>query len=193
MLNKKPTITTVAVLTGAILGLGATSSSPIQPAQAEEKPSMESAITNEKAAEKLNQLYNRAFIGKSISYASDFQINKTTQKEVHKALGQPMPANENSEFDIYTATMGSPGFGFSYNENGTIQQIRYFGRNVERQQDIGGVTPAVLSSKLGSADNIRFISSTGEMNYIYKTGKYEIQFVIGRDNTVSHVNLMVKE
>lgn len=191
MLNKTTKITTVALLTGA-LGLSA-ASSPIPSAQAEEQPAVQSSITNESAAKKLNDLYDRAFLGKSISYASDFKVNQTTRSEIHQRLGQPVPIDENSEFDIYTATMGSPGFGFSYNKNGTIKQIRYFGRNVERQQDIGGITPAVLSEQLGSADHIRFISTTGEVNYIYNTGKYEIQFVVGSDNTVDHVNLVERE
>ncbi|WP_307272667.1 hypothetical protein [Peribacillus sp. V2I11] len=28
------------------------------------------------------------------------------------------------------------------------------------------------------------------MNYIYETGNYELQFIVGEDQTVDHINLL---
>lgn len=92
--------------------------------------------------------------------------------------------------------MGQPGYGFAYNKDNTISEIRNFGTAVERQTNLGGITPDLLKKQLGRADKILKDPGTGEKDYVYKTGRYELHFVIGDnpiisgyDQTVNHVNL----
>ena len=123
--------------------------------------------------------------------AMGLKINENTQKEVYDTFGSPPePGNTDETFDYYHAEMGHPGFAFAYNDDKTISQIRYFGTNVERDHNLGSITPKVLGKQLGSADEIRHISSTNEINYIYKTGNYELQFIVGENQTVDHINLL---
>ncbi|MDM5219609.1 YjgB family protein [Peribacillus sp. NJ11] len=147
-----------------------------------------SGIPKEHALTTLHEIYNKAFSGEMPYTAKGLTISENTKKEVYETFGSPPePGNTDETFDYYHAEMGHPGFAFAYNDDKTISQIRYFGTNVER---LGSITPKVLGKQLGSADEIRHISSTNEINYIYKTGNYELQFIVGEDQTVDHINLL---
>ncbi|MFJ7510994.1 YjgB family protein [Peribacillus simplex] len=150
-----------------------------------------SGIAKEPALTTLSEIYNKAISGEMPYTAMGLKINENTQKEVYETFGSPPePGNTDETFDYYHAEMGHPGFAFAYNDDKTISQIRYFGTNVERDHNLGSITPKVLGKQLGSADEIRHISSTNEINYIYKTGNYELQFIVGENQTVDHINLL---
>ncbi|TCP21701.1 uncharacterized protein DUF4309 [Scopulibacillus darangshiensis] len=124
----------------------------------------------------------------------DLKINKSTKKDVHNRLGNPEKVD--GQFDLYSWEMGQPGYGFAYNEDNTISEIRNFGTGVERQTNLGGITPDLLGQQLGIADKILKVPGTDETDYVYNTGDYELHFVIGDnpiingfDQTVNHVNL----
>ncbi|MEN1969502.1 YjgB family protein [Lentibacillus sp. N15] len=153
-----------------------------------------SSITNQEAAENVNSIYDHAYSGEMPSEVHGLKINKSTKEDVHQKLGDPQEVD--GQFDLYHWEMGNSGYGFAYNEDNTIKEIRDFGTGVERQNNLGGVTPAVLNEQFGKADAILAVPNTDEMDYVYKTGDYELHFVIG-DNpimeghkqTVNHVNL----
>ena len=63
---------------------------------------------------------------------------------------------------------------------------------VERRLNLGSVTPDVLSKQIGSADKILTVPKTGETDYVYHTGQYELRFVIGSDQKADHVNLKAR-
>jgi hypothetical protein len=191
MLNKKPKMFAATILTGSILGLGATYSTSIEPAHADQVKIVHASTYQQDAVKKLKMIYHKAFTGQMPFAAEGLKINKSTKKDVHKALGTPEMVS--GGFDYYHAEMGHPGFAFAYNKNKTISQIRYFGTNVERKDNLGSITPKVLSKQIGSADYIRGVKGTNEINYIYKTGKYELEFIVGKDHTVNHVNLKPAE
>lgn len=60
--------------------------------------------------------------------------------------------------------MGNPGFAFHYDAKGKIDEIRYFGTNVEKETNIGGMTPSLLKKQLGPADSVSTIPQTKEKN-----------------------------
>lgn len=150
-----------------------------------------SSITNQEAAGTLNNIYDHAFIGEMPGEDHAFRINESTKEDIHEKLGNPQEVD--GQFDLYHWEMGNPGYGFAYNEDNTVSEIRYFGTGVERQQNLGGITPAVLSEQIGKADTILAVPDTNEMDYVYKTGDYELHFVVGSDQTVDHVNLKEAE
>ena len=177
------------ILTGSLLGAGPSFST--EPVEAASTMDSASAIAKEDALTTLHEIYNKAFSGEMPYTAMGLKINENTQKEVYETFGSPPePGTTDETFDYYHAEMGQPGFAFAYNDDKTISQIRYFGTNVERDHNLGSITPKVLGNQLGSADEIRHISSTNEINYIYRTGNYELQFIVGENQTVDHINLL---
>ncbi|MED1203599.1 YjgB family protein [Heyndrickxia acidicola] len=188
MFSKKAKIFMGTILTGTVLGMGAAYSTSLEPAHADQMKTEYTANTYQQdAVKKLKLIYKDAFKGHMPFAASGFILNKSTQKDVHKAFGAPMSVS--GGFDIYHAEMGNPGFAFSYNKNKTIAQIRYFGTNVERKDNLGSITPKVLGKVIGSADHIRNVKGTNEINYVYDTGKYQLEFIVRKDQTVDHINL----
>ncbi|WP_409296611.1 YjgB family protein [Peribacillus sp. SCS-26] len=189
MLSKKPTVPIAAALflTGSVTLTGA--AFPIEPAHASVVES-EDDTAQEDAVKKLHEIHDSAYHGGFPGNAESFILHKTTRTDIQDRWGPaPMPRTTDSPFDIYGANMGNPGYGFSYDKNNIVKEIRFFGTNVERGHNLGGITAAVLGRELGSADYIRSIPGTGETSYIYETGNYELQFVIGTDGTADHVNL----
>ena len=149
-----------------------------------------SSITNPQAVDTLHEIYKSAFNGEMPHLPKDFIISEDKRKDVRATFGQP---SGNSSFDVYPAEMGHPGYAFAYKKDGTISQIRYFGTNVERQMNLGSITPKVLGKEIGSADLIRTVPGTHERDYIYHTGEYELHFIVGDDQTVNHINLKEKK
>lgn len=188
--KKRAVLLTASLLTGSVLGAGALSYDGAAAHAASINAHSDQDIAHKDAVKKLHELYNSAYSGQMPNNAKGLIINDSTQKDVHKRWGPPEePITKDNPFDIYHATMGQPGYGFSYHKDKTIKEIRYFGTNVERQHNLGGITVKVLSHEIGSADHIRSVPGTGEVNYIYNTDNFQIQFIIGKDGTTSHVNL----
>lgn len=90
-----------------------------------------------------------------------------------------------------------PDLLFTMIAKGKIDEIRYFGTNVEKETNIGGMTPSLLKKQLGPADSVSTIPQTKEKKYVYQTGDYELEFIVGHDPdmsqhelTVLHINLI---
>ncbi|QYX44707.1 YjgB family protein [Bacillus inaquosorum] len=184
-------LTAAAVLTGTLSGLGAASFST--PAKGVTQTNTLSENTNQSAAELVKNLYSTAYTGEMPQQAQGLTVNKSTKGDVHAALGEPKrPSGGDNRFDLYHWNMGQPGYGFSYHKDMTISEIRYFGTGVERQLNLGGVTPEVLQNEIGPANRVLTVPFTDEIDYVYDTGRYELHFVIGKDQTADHVNLKAK-
>ncbi|MBT2573756.1 YjgB family protein [Bacillus sp. ISL-51] len=189
MLKKKTLITglSAVVLTGTVFGAEAFSDSePVHAAAASETP-------DQSAKELVNRLYQSAFKGEMPQDVKGLKINQSTKQDVYDKIGEPeRKADGSNPFDLYSWNMGHPGYGFSYRENGTISEIRYFGTGVERRFNLGSVTPDVLSKQIGSADKTLAVPGTGETDYVYNTGDYELHFVIGSGQKADHVNVKAR-
>lgn len=187
MNNKIPKSVAGIVIAGSVFG-GAAISTPNSVIQAVEKPSELSITSNKESIQTLRLIVEKAYNGEMPFTAKGLKINKSTHEDVQKKFGIP-PEPSGNGYDFYHPEMGHPGFAFAYNKNHTLREIRYFGTNVGRETNLGGITPQTLSNRIGSADLIRGVKGTNEINYIYKIGEYELQFIVGEDNTVNHVNL----
>ncbi|GGH77811.1 hypothetical protein JOD43_001436 [Pullulanibacillus pueri] len=190
MRSKKPAtkIATASLLSLSLLGLGVPSF--MGSADAASGPSVTSSQKNTKAITTLNQLYNQAFSGEMPKLVHGLKVDTSTIDDVHHQIGLPEePAQPDDPFEKYHGSMGQASYAFAYGATGRIAEIRYFGTQIERQQNLGGITPAVLSQQIGSADHILSVPETNETDYVYQTGNYELHFVVGEDQTVDHVNL----
>ncbi|MEC0544735.1 YjgB family protein [Bacillus inaquosorum] len=184
-------LTSAVVLTGTLSSFGAASFST--PAKGVTQTNTLSENTNQSAAELVKNLYSTAYTGEMPQQAQGLTVNKSTKGDVHAALGEPeRPVGGDNRFDLYHWNMGHPGYGFSYHKDMTISEIRYFGTGVERQLNLGGVTPEVLQNEIGPANRVLTVPFTDEIDYVYDTGRYELHFVIGTDQTADHVNLKAK-
>ncbi|OLQ57837.1 hypothetical protein BHT94_01775 [Bacillus licheniformis] len=184
-------ITAAAAVTSSFTGFGAAAFSA--PAKAAAQTNTLSEHTNQSAANLVKNLYSTAYRGEMPHQAHGLTINKSTKGDVHARLGEPeRPVGGDNRFDLYHWNMGQPGYGFSYHKDMTISEIRYFGTGVERQLNLGGVTPEVLQNEIGPANRVLAVPFTDEIDYVYDTGRYELHFVIGKDQTADHVNLKAK-
>lgn len=191
MQKKAKQLISASLVTGAAIAGTAFGLTDGNAAEASQVKVTAQANENQGAINTANSLYNSAFKGQFPKVVEGLKIGVSTKADVYKKIGTPeMPASGSSSFDVYSANMGNPGYAFSYNTNGTIKEIRYFGTNVERQTNLGRVTPVLLEKQFGVADEIRKVPGTGEKDYVYKTGKYEVRFIIKQDGTASHVNLV---
>ncbi|ASK60709.1 hypothetical protein CFK37_00035 [Virgibacillus phasianinus] len=197
MRSTKPVVKVIAasVLTGSVLvGVPSLAGS----VHATSNQAEISHHTNQNAVGYLNEIYHSAFEGEMPGYVQGLNINQATKKEVHNKLGNPGMVDH--QFELYGWEMGQAGHGFSYNKDNTIAEIRNFGTGVERQTNLGRITPDLLGNQLGTADKILNVPGTDETDYVYQTGDYELHFVIGDndiikgfDQTVNHVNLKKAE
>lgn len=189
MLKKKTLATglSAVMLTGCAFGAEAFSvTQPVHAAAA-------SKTENQRAQELVNSLDQSAFKGEMPQHVKGLKINQSTRQDVYDKIGEPeQKADSRNPFDLYSWNMGNPGYGFSYHKNGKISEIRYFGTGVERRLNLGGVTPDVLIKQIGSADKILTVPKTGETDYVYHTGQYELRFVIGSDQKADHVSLKAR-
>lgn len=188
--------TTAFVVTASLASFALIGFSPTDSAHAMTKAAVEQSVPQgPKTA--LNHIYKLAHKGQMPYYAEGLKMGVQTKKDVHHKLGNPYPETAQSSFDIYHAEMGNPGFAFHYDTKGKIDEIRYFGTNVEKETNIGGMTPSLLKKQLGQADSVSTIPQTKEKKYVYQTGDYELEFIVGHDPdvnqqelTVLHINLV---
>lgn len=143
--------------------------------------------------ENLNSFYKPALKGQFPGNASDFMIGKTTRSEVIKRFGPAeVPRKSSSGYDAYTATMGSPGYAFHYNKNNVLDEMRYFGTNVERQTNIGGITIPLLHQQwYAPASTTKIGSGTKQQTKVtYLRGDYKLEFIFNTSTDLDHINLL---
>ncbi|MFC5603470.1 DUF4309 domain-containing protein [Sporosarcina koreensis] len=152
----------------------------------EDETSSDDKVQKEMALDVLAGIFEDAKTGKVYRLSDGIYIGKTTRKEVIEMIGEP---EEKDTFDHYHGSMGNASYDLAYNEKGILKEARYFGTNVERQTNLGGITTKDLIENIGEPDQKREMNSTNETNYIYQVGDFELQFIMQEDGTTDHVNL----
>lgn len=142
------------------------------------------------AIETLKGIVKDAEQGMVYRFASGFTVGESTREEVYAEIAEP--EEQAGEFDFYHGSMGQASYQIKYDENDVMQEARYFGTNVERQTNLGGITKEDLMKEIGKPEEERTISATGETNIVYHVDDYELQFILGEDGTTDHVNLLKK-
>lgn len=143
------------------------------------------------ALEVLEELVEDAEWGLVYGLSDGFKIGESSREQVVAAIGEP--EEQLDGFDFYHGSMGNASYQIAYDENAVMKEARYFGTNVERQTNLGGITREDLLEHLGEPLEERDIPSTGETNIIYRMADYELQFVMAEDGTTDHVNLLERQ
>lgn len=148
----------------------------------------------EHALKTLNSFYKPALKGQFPGAVSGLTIGKSTKQDVYKAIGEPSVAGKHADaFDVYGANMGNPGYAFSYKLN-KIREMRYFGTNVERQTNIGGITMKMLKQNWFAPDATTTFK-TGKIKQTkltYNRGDYKLEFIFNSSTELDHINLLKK-
>ncbi|AZN41635.1 YjgB family protein [Paenibacillus albus] len=123
-----------------------------------------------------------------------FTIGSTSHETVIKAIGEAeSPAKDADGFDVYHAEMGHPGYAFNYKLD-KIREMRYFGTNVERQTNIGGITARMLIQHWGKPNESVIIKAgkTVQKKLTYVRGKYKLEFIFNGTSglDLDHINLV---
>lgn len=150
-----------------------------------------SPVQKQMALDVLNAIFNDAEQGIVYRLSSGFTIGESTRSEVYAQISEP--EERIGGYDYYHGSMGQASYKILFDENDVMKEARYFGTNVERQTNLGGITREDLLQEQGEPDAERKIPDTGETNLIYYVGDYELQFVIGGNGSTDHVNLLEKE
>lgn len=166
---------------------------PLQQAEA-----AQAANTGDYAAKQalktLNSFYKTALKGQFPGAVSGLTIGRSTKQDVYKAIGEPsVPGKHADAFDVYVANMGNPGYAFSYKLN-KIREMRYFGTNVERQTNIGGITMKMLKQNWFAPDATTTFK-TGKIKQTkltYYRGDYKLEFIFNSSTELDHMNLLKK-
>ncbi|REE91711.1 uncharacterized protein DUF4309 [Paenibacillus taihuensis] len=148
-----------------------------------------------KAFETLMSFYKPALQGQFPNFHG-FTLGSTTHGTVIKALGEAEdPAKDADGFDVYHAEMGHPGYAINYKLN-KIREMRYFGTNVERQTNLGGISVRMLVQHWGTPNESVLIKSGKlvQKKITYVRGKYQLEFIFnGTTGTgLDHINLVTK-
>ncbi|MFD0710512.1 YjgB family protein [Paenibacillus sp. GCM10027626] len=155
----------------------------------------EDATAKALALKTLNSFYKPALKGQFPGSVEGLTVGVSTRKDVIEKIGEPEePAKNAGGFDVYHAEMGHPGYAIAYNKSGRISEIRYFGTNVERQTNIGGITLSMLKKHWG-APNATTTIKNGKLvqkKVVYNRGDYVLSFIFNKDNDLDHINLTKK-
>lgn len=167
--------------------------SPLQQAEAASATSADNYAT-EHALKTLNSFYKPALKGQFPGAVSGLTVGKSSKQDVYKAIGEPtMPGKDADAFDVYGANMGNPGYAFSYKLN-KIREMRYFGTNVERQTNIGGITMKMLKQNWFAPDATTTFNNgkTKQTKLTYNRGDYKLEFIFNSSTDLDHINLLKK-
>ena len=99
-----------------------------------------------------------------------------------------------SDFDLYSADMGSPGYAFLYDKSDKIKEIRYWGTNVERQTNIGGITMSMVKKHWFAPDSTKTFKTGNkkQTKLTYIRGNYKLEFIFNSSTDLDHINLLAK-
>ncbi|MCQ4085272.1 YjgB family protein [Saccharibacillus sp. JS10] len=194
MKNLMPVRKTLLALSAAsvvaIGSIGAATSLTLPSASAAQTPT---ASDTAMAQKKLNTFYKPALKGEFPGNPAGFVVGKTTRTEVIEKFGSPdVTRSSVNGYDSYTADMGNPGYAMAYTPSGVLKEIRYFGTNVERQTNIGGMTIAMVKKNWYAPTSTSTIKNgnTTQTKLTYKRGNYKIEFIFNNSLDLSHINLL---
>ncbi|MFB5267754.1 YjgB family protein [Paenibacillus enshidis] len=186
------TVIAMGIMGAAVFGTTVPASTPLMSASSVEAAAATSdsvsAEQKQMAIDTLNSFYKPALKGQFPGAVSGFTIGKTKRTEVIKKFGEP--AEKSGNFEWYTANMGNPGYAFAY-KSGVINEIRYFGTNVERQTNIGGITISMLWQQWSKPTHSTTIRNSGkqQIKVTYLRGDYKLDFIFNSRTDLDHINL----
>ncbi|GAB6930111.1 hypothetical protein JCM10914A_40940 [Paenibacillus sp. JCM 10914] len=188
----------VALTTAGVVGLGAIGVPSVLAQQQLSAAPAPVAKANDYAAESaLNTLmsfYKPALKGQFPGAVSGLTVGASTKQDVFKKIGEPsVPGKHADDFDQYGANMGNPGYAFSYKLN-KLREMRYFGTNVERQTNIGGITIKMLKQHwYAPTSQTTFKNGNSKQTKItYDRGAYKLEFIFNNSTDLDHINLLKK-
>lgn len=186
---KKTAIAAVTVGTLALSTAGA--AAPSHAAAASAAP----VDAHMQAFQTLMSFYKPALQGQFPNFHG-FAIGSTSHETVIKTIGKAeAPATDADGFDVYHAEMGHPGYAINYKLD-KIREMRYFGTNVERETNLGGITVRMLVQHWGAphASTLFKTGKTVQKKLTYVRGSYLLEFIFnGTSGTgLDHINLVRK-
>lgn len=186
----------LATTMAAVVGLGSIGAEQaILPShQADASPARVSEHAVPSAVNTLNSFYKPALKGQFPGVVSGLTIGKSTKQNVIQKIGEPTKPGKNaSSFDVYGANMGNPGYAFSYKSN-KIQEMRYFGTNVERHTNIGGITISMVKQNWYAPSSVSKFKNgkKTQTKLTYNRGDYKIEFIFNSSTDLDHINLLKK-
>ncbi|OXS59133.1 hypothetical protein B1A99_10880 [Cohnella sp. CIP 111063] len=160
------------------------------------QPASAAAVSTDQAQalQTLNSFYKPALKGEFPGAMTGLAIGTGSRQDVRKQIGAPdFPGKHADDFDVYHAEMGHPGYAISYKLN-KIREIRYFGTNVERQTNIGGITLKMLVRQWGLPNSSKTIKNGKlvQKKVVYHRGDYALSFIFNDDTHLDHINLTAK-
>lgn len=186
----------IALAMAGVLGLsafGANIAFPVHHADAAASASNDD-YASKLALKTLNSFYKPALKGQFPGAVSGLTIGRSTKQDVIQKIGQPeMPGKDADDFDLYGANMGNPGYAFNY-KLGKIREMRYFGTNVERQTNIGGITMNMLKRNWFKPSSTATFKNgkTTQTKLTYIRGDYKLEFIFNSSTELDHINLTAK-
>lgn len=192
--NAKTLVLSTAM--AAVVGLGSIGAEQaILPGQQADAASASTSETAAQSAVKtLNSFYKPALKGQFPGAMSGLTVGKSTKQNVLQKIGEPtQPGKNTSSFDVYGANMGNPGYAISYKSN-KIKEIRYFGTNVERQTNIGGITMSMVRKHWYAPSSVSTFKNgkKTQTKLTYNRGNYKIEFIFNNSTDLDHINLLIK-
>ncbi|MFC3750010.1 YjgB family protein [Paenibacillus sp. GCM10012306] len=184
-------ITLAASLTGAVAAGAVIVSPSFLPAGQAAAASAPVADTAQ-ALKTLNSFYKPALKGQFPGSVSGLTVGKSTRKDVYKTIGKPeQKGNDADAFELYHAEMGHPGYAFSYKLD-KIREMRYFGTNIERQTNIGGITMSMLKKNWFAPNSTTTIKNgkLKQTKLTYVRGDYKLEFIFNSSTDLDHINLL---
>jgi len=182
-----------AAAAATITGIAAFGFAPVAQFDTPVHAATSQETSSQTAVKNINEIYNAAVQGEVPRLTADLKIGKSLRQDVRDQFGPP-PEGSSNNFDYYHAEMGHPGYAFGYDQNNVINEIRYFGTNVERQTNLGSITQANLKKELGQPNFTSKVKGDGttQTKYTYHAGAYDLEFIFDDSKTLNHVNLVKK-
>ncbi|MGO4545003.1 YjgB family protein [Paenibacillus sp. 2TAB23] len=155
------------------------------------------AVTKDKdnqALTTLNSFYKLALKGQFPGGMKGLTLGTSTRQDVQDQIGKAeAPGKDADAFDVYHAEMGHPGYAISYKLN-KIREMRYFGTNIERQNNIGGITQNMLYKAWGMPNSAKTIHNgkLTQKKIVYNRGDYQLSFIFNSTTELDHINLTHK-
>ncbi|MBP3963058.1 YjgB family protein [Paenibacillus lignilyticus] len=180
------------LLSSLLLITGLTYAAPAHANEAS-KPARQVSSSDAAMAKKvLNSFYKPALNGRFPGSVNRLKIGVSTRKNVLGLIGQPDKQRTDADgFDLYHAEMGHPGYAVAYKLN-KIREIRYFGTNIERETNIGGITKRMLIGAWGAPSGSVKIrnGSLVQQKITYIRGAYKLAFIFNSSTNLDHINLL---
>lgn len=191
----RKSLRTAIIAATVAVSLTGTAGAALQAHAAAPAPVPKAAQTAESQALKtLNSFYKPALKGQFPGAVAGLTVGVSTLQDVAKKIGKPeAPGKDADAFDVYHANMGNPGYAIAYKLN-KIREMRYFGTNVERQTNIGGISLKMIVKQWGMPNAIQTIKSGKlvQKKVTYNRGKYVLAFIFNDNTHLDHINLTAK-